>query len=89
MKKSVINGLLAAAVVITPLTVSNAMANTVKGAQINSAQFDPTKGDSWSEEQMRDAMPVTSEVSRSRDFKPGDATRAIVGKPFKSPSVSE
>ncbi len=86
MKKSLVNGLLVAAVVATPVTVSTAMADTVKGAQINSAQFDPTKGDSWSEEQMREAMPVASELSRSRSFSGGIGSRSLVGKPFKSPS---
>lgn len=52
-------GLVVAAVVIAPVSASVAATANLEGRRMNSVQFDPTKGDAWSEEQMREAMPMT------------------------------
>lgn len=59
MITSFAKGLVVAAIVIAPVSISAAASGNLEGRRMSGVQFDPTKGDAWSEEQMRDAMPMT------------------------------
>ncbi len=59
MITSFAKGLVVAAIVIAPVSGSIAAPSKLDAQRMNGVQFDPTKGDAWSEEQMREAMPMT------------------------------